>query len=276
MNFFCISRRPQIIHDVDVTADDAGDRLARALDGVRVDAVINNAGGLGSNPGRSWDEQFEDQKFATLDFRVMQRAFEVNTLGPIRVTKALTPKLKESKGKVLIVTSLMGSISDNGSGGAMAYRCAKAAVNMAAATMASELREAGVAVGLGARPGESLSLSLSLSRPHDVTRHLELTNHIPPLCSAPRDVEDELRRRHAAGEHDEVVQARGGRRERGAHGVGRAHDGDHGEFRSRELRRGFEAVPVVIALARTILLSRAREESPRWHALTSENDATAD
>ncbi|EEH55555.1 uncharacterized protein MICPUCDRAFT_60347 [Micromonas pusilla CCMP1545] len=138
----------KIIHDVDVTADDAGDRLARALDGVRVDAVINNAGGLGSNPGRSWDEQFEDQKFATLDFRVMQRAFEVNTLGPIRVTKALTPKLKESKGKVLIVTSLMGSISDNGSGGAMAYRCAKAAVNMAAATMASELREAGVAVGL--------------------------------------------------------------------------------------------------------------------------------
>lgn len=103
---------------------------------------------MGTKPGLSWDEMFEVQKFESLDLDVMTAAFEVNTVGPLRISKALLPLMPSPGGKILTVTSLMGSISDNGSGGAMAYRCAKAAVNMASVTMARDLKSKGVAVGV--------------------------------------------------------------------------------------------------------------------------------
>jgi len=79
--------------------------------------TLRSAGGLGSKPGQTWDEQFEAQKFASLDFDVMRAAFEVNTVGPLLVSKALAPLMTSPGGKILIITSLMGSISDNSSGG---------------------------------------------------------------------------------------------------------------------------------------------------------------
>jgi tubulin alpha len=57
------------------------------------------------------------EKFETLDLGVMQRAFEVNTLGPLRISKALVPLLASPGGKILIVSTLMGSISDAGGRG---------------------------------------------------------------------------------------------------------------------------------------------------------------
>lgn len=88
----------------------------------RVVWTLRSAGALGSKPGIPWEEQFEMQKFATLDFDVMRAAFEVNTIGPLLVSKAIVPLMTSPGGKILTVTSLMGSISDNTSGGAMAYR----------------------------------------------------------------------------------------------------------------------------------------------------------
>jgi NAD(P)-dependent dehydrogenase (short-subunit alcohol dehydrogenase family) len=84
--------------------------------------TLRRAGGLGSKPGDTWDQQFEAQKFASLDFDVMRAAFEVNTIGPLLVSKALAPLMASPGGKILTITSLMGSISDNTSGGVMAYR----------------------------------------------------------------------------------------------------------------------------------------------------------
>ena len=80
--------------------------------------TLRSAGGLGSKPGQTWDEQFEAQKFASLDFDVMRAAFEVNAVGPLLVSKALAPLMTSpGGGKILVITSLMGSISDNSSGG---------------------------------------------------------------------------------------------------------------------------------------------------------------
>ncbi len=77
----------------------------------------------------------------------MRRQFEVNSLGPLRVTAALRGNLGQGS-KVAIVTSRMGSIEDNTSGGRYGYRMSKAAVNMAGRSLANDLKDRGVAVAI--------------------------------------------------------------------------------------------------------------------------------
>ncbi len=80
-----------------------------------------------------------------LDFEAIRRQFEVNALGPLRVTAALlAPLVKGSK--VAIVSSRMGSIADNSSGGSYGYRMSKAAVNAAGRSLANDLAMRGIAV----------------------------------------------------------------------------------------------------------------------------------
>ena len=123
----------EVVDGVEVT-DDAGiARLVAALGGRRVDVLVNNAGILAR-------ESLDD-----FDVESIRRQFEVNALAPLRVTRALLPNLGEGS-KVAIVTSRMGSIADNGSGGYYGYRMSKAAVNMAGASLARDLRGRGIAV----------------------------------------------------------------------------------------------------------------------------------
>jgi NAD(P)-dependent dehydrogenase (short-subunit alcohol dehydrogenase family) len=123
----------EVVDGVDVTDDGEVTRLVQALDGRTVDVLVNNAGVLS-------DESLDD-----LDFDRMRRQFEVNTLGPLRVTAALRGNLGRGS-KVAIITSRMGSIDDNTSGGRYGYRMSKAAVNMAGRSLAHDLKDAGVAV----------------------------------------------------------------------------------------------------------------------------------
>jgi NAD(P)-dependent dehydrogenase (short-subunit alcohol dehydrogenase family) len=123
----------EVVSGVDVTDDGGVTRLAEALDGRTVDVLVNNAGVLS-------DESLDD-----LDFDRMRRQFEVNSLGPLRVTAALRANLGRGS-KIAIITSRMGSIDDNTSGGRYGYRMSKAAVNMAGRSLAHDLKNAGVAV----------------------------------------------------------------------------------------------------------------------------------
>jgi NAD(P)-dependent dehydrogenase (short-subunit alcohol dehydrogenase family) len=118
---------------VEVTDDASVARFAAQLAGEHIDVLINNAGVLSR-------ESLDD-----LDFEGMRRQFDVNSLGPLRVTRALLPNLGTGS-KVVIITSLMGSIADNGSGGYYGYRMSKAAVNIAGVSLARDLRERGIAV----------------------------------------------------------------------------------------------------------------------------------
>ena len=120
---------------VDVSEDAAVADLAARLEGVSIDVLVNNAGILAS-------ETLED-----LDFDSIRRQFEVNSLGPLRVSAALAPRLP-SGAKIAIVTSRMGSLADNGSGSRYGYRMSKAAVNMAGVSLARDLSGQGVAVAL--------------------------------------------------------------------------------------------------------------------------------
>jgi NAD(P)-dependent dehydrogenase (short-subunit alcohol dehydrogenase family) len=123
----------EVIEGVDVTDDKAVEGLAGSLEGRTVDILVNTAGIL------------SDEYLGDLDFDRMRRQFEVNSLGPLRVTAALLGSLGEGS-KVAIITSRMGSIEDNTSGGRYGYRMSKAAVNMVGRSLAKDLEEAGVAV----------------------------------------------------------------------------------------------------------------------------------
>lgn len=119
--------------NVDVTSDRDVAGLAERLGDTRIDVLINNAGVLSR------------QTLDDLDWNEIRRQFEINALGPLRVTHALLGALGDGS-KVAIVTSRMGSIGDNTSGSSYGYRMSKAAVNMAGVSLARDLESRGVAV----------------------------------------------------------------------------------------------------------------------------------
>ena len=125
----------RVIEGIDVADDESVQKLRERLGPEKLDWLINNAGILAKD---SLDQ---------LDFEGMERQFRVNTLGPLRVTSALLPSLGKGS-KVGIITSRMGSISDNTSGGYYGYRVSKAAVNMAGMSLARDLQARGIAVAL--------------------------------------------------------------------------------------------------------------------------------
>ena len=125
----------EVITGVDVTSDASMSVLQSSFSDRKIDLLIHNAGILGRE---RWPE---------LDFDGMRAQFEVNTLGPLRVVQALRNNFA-AHGKMAIVTSRMGSIDDNTSGGAYGYRMSKCAVNMAAKSLSIDLADTGYAVGV--------------------------------------------------------------------------------------------------------------------------------
>ena len=125
----------RVIDGIDVSNGDAVDTLREELDGQPIDILVNNAGIL-----------LRDA-FGDIDYDAMAEQYRVHTLGPLRVTEALVDNLHRGS-RVAIVTSRVGSIEDNGSGGNYGYRASKAAVNMVGINLKHELLPRGIAVAL--------------------------------------------------------------------------------------------------------------------------------
>jgi NAD(P)-dependent dehydrogenase (short-subunit alcohol dehydrogenase family) len=107
-----------------------------------VDVLINNAG-----------VRLRPDSLDALDLDGVSRTLQVNALGPLRLTLALLPMLRRSQGaKVASISSGLGSIHNNTSGGAYGYRMSKAALNMASRSLASDLRGDGI-VSVAISPG---------------------------------------------------------------------------------------------------------------------------
>lgn len=118
------------VEKLDVTDPDSVQALAGRLDGVSIDILINNAGIMGANA----------PTFVSLDVDDLDKTYQVNSLGPMRVTQALYDNLKMAKTrKIIQITSDLGSISLNSRGGLYGYRMSKAALNMFNKTLADEL-----------------------------------------------------------------------------------------------------------------------------------------
>ncbi len=124
----------QIETGFDVENELSVKRLADKLKNTKIDLLINNAGILSS------------MDLNSLDYDAIRKQFEINTLGPLRVTENFIPHLSNGS-KIAIITSRMGSITD-GSGGQYGYRISKTAVNMVGSCLAHDLKSKGIAVAL--------------------------------------------------------------------------------------------------------------------------------
>ena len=130
----------EVIPGIDVTSGDAVATMAEALaarsekdGGGKIDCLIHVAGVLGLD------------ELGKLDFDDVRRQIEINTIGPLRAIEAALPYLA-ADARVGIVTSRVGSLSDNGSGQMYAYRVSKAGANMVALNLHHDLSKRGIAV----------------------------------------------------------------------------------------------------------------------------------
>jgi len=105
----------RIIENVDVAQATSIEHLSNTLSGVGIDLLINNAGVL------------KNEVLGDIDFDSIQTQIDVNAYGPLRVTQGLLSNLNEGA-KIAMITSRMGSITDNTSGGRYGYRMSKAAL----------------------------------------------------------------------------------------------------------------------------------------------------
>jgi len=108
---------------------------AAQLRGEPIDLLINNAG-VGGRPA---------QKIGSLDYAAWARVIDTNVLGPARVTEALLDNVARGQDRrIVTLTSRMGSIADNSSGGSYAYRSSKAGVNAVMKSFSIDLAPRGI------------------------------------------------------------------------------------------------------------------------------------
>ena len=148
---YATCRDPEAASELRHLSDARGDRLeilaldvtdlasikaaAAELDGQAIDLLLNNAG-VGGARG---------QTIGNIDYDAWAKVLDVNTMGPLRVSEAFVDHLARSECKLIVtLTSGMGSIADNTSGGAMSYRSSKAAVNMVMRSLAINLAPRGI------------------------------------------------------------------------------------------------------------------------------------
>lgn len=128
------------VYVADVTDDSSIRRLKTSLAGVPIDIVLNNAGIYGEN-----------QEFGGIDVEGFLRVVRTNTVAPLKMAEAFADQLSGRK-IIAAVSSKMGSMADNTSGGSYAYRASKAALNMVIKGLAVDLATSG-AIALALSPG---------------------------------------------------------------------------------------------------------------------------
>lgn len=123
----------QVVDGVDITTDAGIDKLKSSLASKRISLLINNAGLL------------QDEQLGSIDFDSIRAQMEINAYAPLRVAEALVPFMGQGS-KIANITSRMGSIADNDSGGRYGYRASKAALNAFGKSLAVDLKPKGIAV----------------------------------------------------------------------------------------------------------------------------------
>ena len=114
---------------LDVADQTSVERLAHALTDQPIDVLINNAG----RQPLFWS-------LADIDFDEFETVLRINTIGPVRVVRALLPNLRAGAlRKVINVSTNLSSMAGNDEGGFYVYRESKAALNMFTRSLAAEL-----------------------------------------------------------------------------------------------------------------------------------------
>jgi len=124
-----------IIENIDVTDQADVKNLQKLMQGQTIDILINNAG------------IFKNETLKSMNFDTVQEQLAINAIAPLRVTHALLNNLHPGS-KIGLITSRMGSIADNGSGGYYGYRMSKAALNAAGKSLANDLKARNISVAI--------------------------------------------------------------------------------------------------------------------------------
>ena len=120
-----------VLHALDLNNTDSFGAFADSLRGQAIDVLINNAGVYGPR----------DANFGRLTAAEWQNVLLVDTIAPILLTQSLMPNLLAGElRRIAFMSSKMGSITDNGSGGSYIYRSAKTALNQAVKCLAIDLQ----------------------------------------------------------------------------------------------------------------------------------------
>ncbi len=124
------------VHALDVTDHAQIEQLSRTLSGEAIDLFINNAGVYPA----------ADRKgFGHTDYAAWMDAFNINTMAPLKMVEAFIEQIARSQLKrIITITSQMGSVDDNSSGGSYLYRSSKAAANMVVKSLAVDLKGRGI------------------------------------------------------------------------------------------------------------------------------------
>jgi NAD(P)-dependent dehydrogenase (short-subunit alcohol dehydrogenase family) len=124
------------LHQLDVSDGEQIERLARQLSDTAIDVLINNAG---IYPGG------DKESFGTIDYEAWVKAFQVNTMAPLKMAESFIEHVaKSGEKKIVNITSKMGSIDDNTSGGYYLYRSSKTALNMVVKSLSLDLAPRGI------------------------------------------------------------------------------------------------------------------------------------
>jgi NAD(P)-dependent dehydrogenase (short-subunit alcohol dehydrogenase family) len=133
-----------LVYGLDVADHPGIDQLASSLAGQPIDLLINNAGVYTDPHGGALNNN---------DYEAWMRAFLINTMATLKMVRAFHPHIVQSDQKTIVtISSKMGSIADNDSGGSYMYRSSKAAVNMVVKTLAIDLKPTGV-IAMVLHPG---------------------------------------------------------------------------------------------------------------------------
>jgi len=127
------------LHTLDVTQQDQVQKLATQLHDCRIDILFNNAGVYGP----------DDAVFGNTDEAQWLECLRVNVIAPMKMMEAFVTQVAASQHKLIAaMSSKMGSMADNGSGGSYIYRSSKAALNAVMKSAAIDLEPKGVKVAI--------------------------------------------------------------------------------------------------------------------------------
>ena len=127
--------RVQIL-SLDVADHGQIDELSKTLADASIDLLLNNAGVYSDNDAKG---------FGHTDYEEWMKVFRINTMGPLKMAESFSEQVARSSMKTIVtISSIMGSVSDNSSGGNYLYRSSKAALNMVVKSIALDLKTAGV------------------------------------------------------------------------------------------------------------------------------------
>ena len=131
------------VHVLDIADTAQIQALAYELRNTAIDWLINNAGVYGSM----------DHQFGNTDEIDWLNTFKINTIGPMKMMESFIPNLElGQEKKIATLSSKMGSMDDNGSGGSYIYRSSKAALNAVIKSSSLDLKDKGI-VSLALHPG---------------------------------------------------------------------------------------------------------------------------